>query len=233
MHLFYSEVVTGNLHTLPLEESKHCIRVLRLINGDHIHLTDGKGNLYETRIVNDNDKHCVLEIINVKSEFEKRNFTLHMAVAPTKNISRYEWFLEKAAEIGINSIIPLICENSERRNVNYERLNKVLISAMKQSLKAYLPVLHKPVDFKQLILNESKADKYIAYCSTNYRNELKDIGNRGRETLILIGPEGDFSQEEIKFAISNGVKPISLGPSRLRTETAAIVACVTINLLNQ
>jgi 16S rRNA (uracil1498-N3)-methyltransferase len=233
MHLFYSESITGKSHILPQEESKHCIRVLRLKKGDLVHLTDGKGNLFETRVINDNDKHCSLEIVNVLPEFGKRNFALHLAVAPTKNISRFEWFLEKAAEIGIDSISPLICENSERRTVNFERLNKVLIAAMKQSLKAYLPRLTKPVDFKQFIRTETNFDRYIAYCSQNYRDELKAIGKPGHETLIFIGPEGDFSLAEIDLAISCGVKPVSLGPSRLRTETAAVVACVTINLLNQ
>jgi 16S rRNA (uracil1498-N3)-methyltransferase len=233
MNLFYDANISGNFHALSLDESRHCIRVLRLRTGDIVHLTDGKGNLFETRIINENDKHCELEVIDVQAQYGKRNFGVHIAVAPTKNISRFEWLLEKATEIGFDSITPLICDHSERKTVNLARLNKVLISAMKQSLKAYLPQLHKPADFNRLIEMNGEMDRFIAYCDSENTVELKNVAQRGRNSLICIGPEGDFSQGEIELALNNHFKPVSLGNSRLRTETAALVTCVTINLINQ
>ncbi|MBM3434603.1 MAG: 16S rRNA (uracil(1498)-N(3))-methyltransferase [Bacteroidetes bacterium] len=233
MYLFYDNYIHSGIHILPPDESKHCIRVLRLRKGDTVHLTDGKGNLFEARIASDNDTRCELKIEGVQPEYEKRNFNLHMAVAPTKNISRFEWFLEKATEVGIDSITPVLCLNSERRHVNHERLNKVIIAAMKQSLKAYLPVFNKPINFSEFVVQKSMGDRFIAYCSDEVRPELKNAVIPGRDTLIIIGPEGDFSKDEIIQAIQSGFKPVSLGNFRLRTETAALVACVTVNLINQ
>jgi len=232
MHLFYSPEITSNTFTLNQEESKHCLKVLRLNTGDVVHLTDGKGNLYQTTIIDANPKKCTLEIREVKKEYGKKDYKIHMAVAPTKNINRFEWFLEKATEIGIDKITPVICEHSERRIINPERLNKVIIAAMKQSFKAYLPVLNPAIFLKDFISEKNNSEKYIAYCSDNYRDNLKDLYNKQKDAVILIGPEGDFSEQEVSLAINYGFKPISLGAERLRTETAALVACHTVNLIN-
>ena len=232
MYLFYSPDISSDKYVLPEPESKHCIKVLRLKTGDTIHLTNGMGNLYETRIIDDNIKKCTLEIIWVQKEMGKRNYKIHIAVAPTKNISRFEWFLEKATEIGIDEITPVICEHSERKVIKTERLNKVITSAMKQSLKTYHPKLNKAIKYKDFIKNNFKGNKFIAYCTDEYRDTLQDIYQKETDALILIGPEGDFSEEEVNKAINTGYTPVSLGESRLRTETAALVACFTVNLLN-
>lgn len=233
MHLFYSPDINDNIYTLSEEESKHCIRVLRLKIGDSIHLTDGKGNLFETRIKNDHPKKCELLVIDIQKNLGKRDYILHMAVAPTKNINRFEWFLEKATEIGIDEFTPLICERSERKEVKRERLNKVITAAMKQSLKAYHPMLNEAIKFKDFIKQDFQGEKFIAYCNENHMDQLKSIYQKGKNALLLIGPEGDFSPREIELAMEAGFKPVSLGSSRLRTETAALVACHTVNLLNQ
>jgi 16S rRNA (uracil1498-N3)-methyltransferase len=232
MYLFYSETILGNYHVLSRDESKHCIKVLRLKKGDVIHLTDGKGNLYETIIAEDNINKCRLGIRRVIPEYGRRNFSLHIAIAPTKNINRLEWFLEKATEIGIDRITPLICKHSERKNIQPDRLKKVMVSAMKQSLKAYLPILDAAVDLQKFIQHDFHAEKYIAYCSENFNGSLKESYTTGKDVLILIGPEGDFSADEVNKALTAGFKPITLGPARLRTETAALVACASVNFLN-
>lgn len=232
MHLFYSREITSDTFTLSQEESKHCIKVLRLNSGDTVHLTDGKGNLYQTRIIDADVKKCTLEIQEVTKEYSKKDFKIHLAVAPTKNINRFEWFLEKATEIGINEITPIICEHSERRVIKPERLNKVIIAAMKQSLKAYLPVLNPAMSFKDFVSKKFDTERYIAYCSDRYRDNLKDLYKKQKDSVIMIGPEGDYSEQEINMATKSGFKPVSLGSERLRTETAALVACHTINLIN-
>jgi 16S rRNA (uracil1498-N3)-methyltransferase len=189
--------------------------------------------LSEAEIADANPKKCRLTIVNSALDFGKRNFHLHIAIAPTKNIDRFEWFLEKATEIGIDEITPLLTSHSERKTINAERLEKILVSAMKQSLKAYLPQLHELTTFKELIINNKTENKFIAYCDEIQKIHLKDLATKGNNTLILIGPEGDFSPEEIKLAIENGFKVVSLGESRLRTETAGIVACHIVNLANE
>ena len=231
MHLFFCSDITDGNYTLNEEESKHCIRVLRLKIGDIIYLTDGQGDLYKTELIDEQPKRCSVKILGTKKEFGKKFFSIHMAVAPTKNINRYEWFLEKATEIGVNEIIPLICKHSERKEVKINRLEKVVMSALKQSLKAYLPKLSEPFKFNQFIKQPFAGQKFIAYCEGN-PELLKNLYHPKNDALILIGPEGDFSPEEIDLAISEGFIPVSLGNSRLRTETAAIAACHTINLLN-
>lgn len=233
MQLFYSPDISDNLYTLSEEESKHCIRVLRLKTGDTVHLTDGKGNLFETRILNDHPKKCELAVIDIKKEVGKRDFNIHLAVAPTKNINRFEWFLEKATEIGIDEITPIICEHSERKEIKIERLNKVITAAMKQSLKAYHPVLKGAIKFKDFIKHDFQAKKFIAYCDENHMDHLKDFYKKEENALILIGPEGDFSPLEVELAMEAGFQPVSLGASRLRTETAAFVSCLTVNLMNE
>jgi len=232
MHIFYNPDIS-NIFTLPAEESKHCIKVLRLKIGDIVHLTDGIGNLYTSIIIDDNFKRCILEVIETKPEYGKKDFKIHMAVAPTKNIHRFEWFLEKVTEIGIDEITPLICENSERRVIKTDRLNKIIISAMKQSLKSYLPRLNEAVKYSDFMAQETGVSKFIAYCSEDHRDLFKDVYDQNSDCIILIGPEGDFSLNEVDMALSNDYKPVSLGSSRLRTETAAIAACHTVNLINE
>lgn len=233
MNLFYNpEINTGRCELSP-EESRHCIRVLRLKAGDIIHVTDGVGNLYKTQIIDSNPKKCGLEVVIIEKREKKKSYSLHIAVAPTKNISRFEWFLEKATEIGIDEITPVICENSERTNVKTDRLNKVIISAVKQSLKTFVPVLNEAIPYEKFITRQFKGNKFIAYCSDEYREQLKNFYQKEQDTTILIGPEGDFNQAEIKLAKDHSFLPVSLGDSRLRTETAALAACFTVNLANQ
>ena len=231
MHLFYCPDIQGATYTLSEEESKHCIRVLRMENGDQFHITDGKGGLFTVEIIDEHPKKCSVQVINSENEYQKRSINLHLAVAPTKNISRYEWFLEKVTEIGVDEITPIICEHSERKEVKIKRLIKVVVAAMKQSLKAYIPTLNEAIKLKDLISTDFDGEKYIAYCEGEPQL-LKSLYKPGKNALILIGPEGDFSPEEVDLAIKNGFQTISLGQSRLRTETAAITACHTINLLN-
>ncbi|NOX47465.1 MAG: 16S rRNA (uracil(1498)-N(3))-methyltransferase [Chlorobi bacterium] len=233
MQLFYTPDINSDIYTLNEQESKHCIRVLRLKIGDEISLTDGVGNMYFTKIIEDHSKRCTVQVMEVKKEYGKRPFKIHIAIAPTKNIARTEWFIEKATEIGIDEITPLICEHSERKAVKTERLFKVITSAVKQSLKAYHPVMNDAVEFKKFVRQEIKGAKFIAYCSDEYRDSLKNIYTKGEDALVLIGPEGDFSPEEVDLAINHGFKPVSLGSSRLRTETAALYACCVVNLRNE
>jgi 16S rRNA (uracil1498-N3)-methyltransferase len=232
MNLFFAPDIKEGFYQLPEEESKHIIRVLRMKTGDSIFLTDGCGNMTEASIVDAVSRNCTVKTIKTLKDYEKRPFHLHIAIAPTKNIDRFEWFLEKATEIGIDVITPLICAHSERTHVKTERLQKVVIAAMKQSLKAYLPFLQEPVKFIRFIQSPFDGEKFIAYCGQNETIELKNVYRKGAKALILIGPEGDFSHEEVDLAKKQGYIPISLGKSRLRTETAGIVACHTINLLN-
>ena len=233
MQLFYVPNISGTDIILDETESKHAIRVLRLQNGNPVQIIDGKGGFYEAEISDANQKKCRLSIVNSTLEFGKKDFHLHIAIAPTKNIDRFEWFLEKATEIGIDEITPLLTSHSERKIVNPERLEKILISAMKQSLKAYLPKLNNFTTFKELVINNKTENKYIAYCDEIQKIHLKDLTIKGNNTLILIGPEGDFSPNEVNLAIENGFKVVSLGESRLRTETAGIVACHIVNLANE
>jgi 16S rRNA (uracil1498-N3)-methyltransferase len=232
MQLFYVPNISGSEIILDETESKHAVRVLRLQNGNLVEIIDGAGGFYKAQITDANPKKCRLIIVESQKEFGKRNFHLHVAIAPTKNIDRFEWFLEKATEIGIDEITPLLSSHSERKIINPERLEKILVSAMKQSLKAYLPKLNEITPIKQLIVNNKSKYKYIAYCDDIQKFHLKDAVNRGQDTLVLIGPEGDFSLEEVNFAIENGFKVVSLGAARLRTETAGIVACHIVNLAN-
>lgn len=233
MHLFYTPDIQHKIHLLNEEESKHCMRVLRLYEGDSILLTDGQGSLYEALLKIANPKACSFEITKRIQEYGKREFKLSIAIAPTKNTDRFEWFLEKVTEIGIDEIIPLICKYSERKDIKPERLEKVIISAMKQSQKAYLPDLLTIQKFKEFINKPFDGNKFIAHCINNEKNRLKNLIRQGGNVLILIGPEGDFSPEEIQMALSAGFTPVSLGDSRLRTETAGVVACHTVNLINQ
>ncbi|MBL7969941.1 MAG: 16S rRNA (uracil(1498)-N(3))-methyltransferase [Prolixibacteraceae bacterium] len=233
MHIFYTPELSGSQYTLDETESKHCVRVLRLEKGDQIILVDGRGGYFTAEITDPNPKRCSVKIIRSELNFGLRKFQVHMAIAPTKNIERIEWFLEKATEIGLDRVIPLLCRHSERKEIKAERLEKVMVSAMKQSLKAYLPRLDELTKFKDLISQPFDGQKFIAHCEEQHRDLLKDLVLPNQSYLILIGPEGDFSSEEIEMALSAGFRPVSLGNSRLRTETAGLVACHTFNLLNE
>lgn len=234
MQLFYTPDIKGNEYVLDREESKHCVKVLRKVKGDILHLTDGTGNLYKAEIVNADIKACQLSILEVLRNFEKRDYHLHMAVAPTKNTDRYEWFLEKATEIGVDEITPVITKQSERDVLKPDRLERIIISAMKQSIKAYKPILNNIITYNEFLNQPRKEEMgFIAHCNDSEKGFIRDNYKKRQSCLILIGPEGDFTTVEVNQAISNGYIPISLGNSRLRTETAAVVACHTISLINQ
>lgn len=233
MQLFYIPEISGAEVYLNETESKHAVKVLRLHEGNKVQIIDGKGGFYEAEILVAHPKKCLLSIITKKTEFGKKDFSLHLAIAPTKNIDRFEWFLEKCTEIGINEITPLLTEHSERKMIKPERLEKILVSAMKQSLKAYLPQLNPLLSFSEFIEKNSATNKFIAHCYDGEKPHLKNCIEPQKDTLILIGPEGDFSLDEIQLAKTKGFKEISLGNSRLRTETAGIVACHIVNLANE
>lgn len=229
--IFYTPDIASSLE-LPEEEAKHCVRVLRKVEGDEILLTDGKGFFYEAKIIEANPKHCFVEIKNKIASPKYWPFNLHIAFAPTKNIDRVEWFAEKATEIGIDRLTPLFCRYSERKEIKSARIEKILVSAMKQSQKAILPQLDEMISFSQFIEQKFTGKKFIAHCYEGKKPSLKDVYKKGEDALILIGPEGDFSEQEVELAIKNGFEAISLGESRLRTETAALVACHSIHALN-
>ena len=231
MHVFYTPDIQTRAE-LPEEEAQHCVRVLRLNIGDQITLTDGKGNFYRAEISAATNKRCMVNILETIYQEPLWNGHLHIAMAPTKNMDRTEWFAEKATEIGFDELTFLNCRFSERKVIKTERISKILVSAIKQSLKARLPQLNEMTDFNKFITQPFKGQKFIAHC---YEGEkpLKDVFRKGEDALVLIGPEGDFSEKEVQKAIKNGFTPISLGKSRLRTETAALVACHTLNLQNQ
>ena len=218
---------------LPEEESQHAVKVLRLQVGDEIVVVDGVGGFYKAKIINPHPKHCGFEIIESQFEFGKRNYKLHIAIAPTKNIERLEWFIEKATEIGIDEITPVICRFSERKIVKVDRLEKIIVSAAKQSVKAYIPKLNQLCTLDELLKRYSASQKFIAHCYDADKRLLQTEIRKSSDILILIGPEGDFSKVEVTKAISYGFIPVSLGKSRLRTETAGVVACHTAALLNQ
>ena len=233
MQLFYVPNISGTEVILDDTESKHAVRVLRLTEGTSVELIDGKGGFYTAEIADANPKKCRLTITNTQKNFGKKNFHLHMAIAPTKNIDRFEWFLEKATEIGVDEITPLLCEHSERKVIKPERLEKILISAMKQSLKAYLPKLNELITLKDFISKTTDKNKFIAHCYDDPKPHLKDIVDSHSKVLILVGPEGDFSLEEVELAKASGFNEVSLGNARLRTETAGVVACHIVNLANE
>ncbi|SHG34104.1 16S rRNA (uracil1498-N3)-methyltransferase [Salegentibacter echinorum] len=234
MQLFYTPNIqkTDKQIVFPKDESRHIAKVLRKKEGDILKVTNGKGSLFSAKILECSQKKCVATILKTETE-KAKTYTLHLAVAPTKMNDRYEWFLEKATEIGVDEITPIICDHSERRVVKLERYNRVLQSAMKQSLHFSLPKLNEPKNFSEFMNAEIKGQKFIAHCEDELqRVSLKSKAKSGEKISILIGPEGDFSPEEIKTALANNWEAVTLGESRLRTETAAIVACHTISLIN-
>jgi 16S rRNA (uracil1498-N3)-methyltransferase len=234
MQIFYAPGITGNMWVLDEKESRHCIRVLRMTEGTPVKVIDGKGNLYEGVISLADQKKCVITINNVIREFEKRNYQLHIAISPLKNPERFEWFVEKSVEIGIDEITPLICKNTEKQRIKPDRINSIIISAMKQSLKASMTILNEVISFEDFIQKGFKGKKLISHCKSDLeRVKIDNDYAKGDDVIILIGPEGDFSDYEISRAQAAGYRPVHLGKSRLRTETAGIAACYSIYFLNQ
>lgn len=217
---------------MPEEETQHAIRVLRLKENDVVHVTDGKGFMVESTIMTCDKKSMNLKI-NSKIFSEKRNFKCVIAIAPTKNPGRMEWFLEKSTEIGIDEIIPIICEHSEKKNFNSERMNKVITAAVKQSLQSYHPKLRDLISFTQLLNMPFDGKKIIAHYDPENPHFLKDLITKQENIMVIIGPEGDFSKKELLLAEKKNIASAILGHNRLRTETAALNACMTINLVNQ
>lgn len=234
MQLFYNPKInkTALSFVFDKEESKHIIKVLRKKEGDILYVTNGLGCLFTTEITIASDSKCTVKIDSFKEQ-EKPKFHLHLAVAPTKMNDRYEWFLEKVTEIGIQEITPIICDHSERKVIKTDRFQKILESAMKQSLHYYLPKLNEPISFKEFIKKERSAQKFIAHCEETDKKSLKNELEIGKDVTLLIGPEGDFSVKEIQLAIENSFIPVSLGNTRLRTETAAVVACHSVVYTNE
>ena len=234
MQLFYNPEITEESSQIVFskEESKHIVKVLRKQVGDIFQITNGKGWLFNAEIAIPNIKKCIANIIS-KEKQQQRPYKLHLAVAPTKINDRYEWFLEKATEIGIDAITPIICDHSERKVIKTQRFEKILQSAMKQSLNCYLPKLNEAIAFKDFVIKDFKGQKYIAHCEEFNKTSLKKELEPNKEITILIGPEGDFSVKEITQALQNNFKPVTLGKKRLRTETASIVACHSVAFVNQ
>ncbi len=234
MQLFYNPIISLETKTFffDKEESKHIVKVLRKNSGDDLLVTNGFGQIFSTKIVVASENKCMVEIESVAHQNPMSGF-LHLAVAPTKMNDRFEWFLEKATEIGVSEITPIICDRSERKFIKTDRFEKILISAMKQSAQAYLPKINEAIDVKTFFKQKFNGKKFVAHCEDSEKKMFKDQISPSDSVLVMIGPEGDFSKKEIEMALAEGFLPISLGNTRLRTETAAIVACHTIALINQ
>ena len=233
MQLFYNPSLDGSFKqfSFPADESKHIVKVLRKTVGDTLHITNGIGVLFEAEILVADPKKCKAQLMGSERAVPKM-FSVHLAVAPTKMNDRYEWFLEKATEIGVDEITPILCENSERKIIKPERFERVLQAAMKQSLQTRLPKLNGLTHLKDFLENVQGELKFIAHCADSEKVELRRRLAPDKDVVILIGPEGDFSEPEIKLALAQGFTPVSMGHNRLRTETAAIVACTTVALIN-
>jgi len=235
MQLFYNPDITEETTTFNFDktESRHIVKVLRKKEGDLLFITNGKGFLFEVKIMVASDKKCLVSLVETHKKPKHWQYHLHIAIAPTKNNDRLEWFLEKATEIGIDEITPIICANSERTILKTERQEKIIQSALKQSLKFVIPKLHKPIKFTDFIKQDFKEDIYIAHCEETKKKSLAKKIKPNQKVLIMIGPEGDFNPLEIELALAKGFVPVSLGESRLRTETAGVVAAQTVALLNE
>lgn len=228
MSLFYASYLNEKEAVLNEKETHHCAKVLRKNKGDIISITNGRGVIYEAKILQIEKKNTFLKIISKTENYNKRNYRVHIAIAPTKNIDRFEFFLEKATEIGIDEISPIICKNSERKIIKPERLTKQIESALKQSFTAYMPKLNEITKYEDFIKKDNTNAKYIAHCKSKDINYLGSIINKQEQACVVIGPEGDFTEDEINLAVKTGFTPVSLGSSRLRTETAGIIACSII-----
>ncbi|MDR7372227.1 16S rRNA (uracil(1498)-N(3))-methyltransferase [Flavobacterium aquidurense] len=234
MQLFYNPDIDETTETFSFdkEESRHIIKVLRKKDSDILHVTNGLGLLFETEITLASDNKCIVEVLSIKKS-PKPKFHLHLAVAPTKMNDRFEWFLEKATEIGIQEITPVFCDRSERKVINLERFEKIILSAMKQSNETYLPKLNEAISFKEFIKQKTDGLQLIAHCEETDKKSLKEVLKPNENVTILIGPEGDFSEKEIALALENNYQPVALGNTRLRTETAAVVACHSVVFFNE
>lgn len=234
MQLFYAPQITLPLYTLTEEESRHCVKVLRLSKGDSLYLTDGFGRLFTAVVEMPDIRKCHVRITETAESFEARPYNLTVACAPTKNSDRFEWFAEKATEVGIDRIVPLLCRHSERRTLNTERVERVVVSAMKQSLKAYKPAVELVTGFEEFIHEDAAEYKFIAHCREDCgeRVYLGDYIRPSSSITVLIGPEGDFSREEIDAALKIGYVGVHLGSMRLRTETAALMAAMCVSFIN-
>jgi len=235
MHIFYTPDTGSDRVVLPAEESGHAVRVLRLKEHDPVVVVDGKGRWCEAELVHVHASGCEVKINGIKEEYGQRNYRFCLAVAPTKQVDRMEWLIEKATEIGIDEFYPMLCRHSERRNLNTERMEMIAVAAMKQSMQAYLPLVHPVTGFQEMLDLPFPGSKFIAHCFKGEKPYLKELLKGEKEILVLIGPEGDFSREEVEMAKQSGFREVSLGNFRLRTETAALAAChtVALNHLNQ
>lgn len=233
MQLFFNKTLTENSTEIKFdrEESRHIAKVLRKKEGDILHITNGAGYIFTSSILFSDPSKCIAKIDHIDKKI-KKEYSLHLAVAPTKMNDRYEWFLEKATEIGIDEITPIICDHSERKVIKLERFERIIQSAMKQSLQAYLPKINPAISFKDFINKPHTGQLLIAHCEETQKQSLKDIASPSCEITMLIGPEGDFSTKEIDLALEKNYKPVTLGKNRLRTETAAIAATHSIAFIN-
>lgn len=229
---FFVEKLDASFIILNEETSRHIVQVLRMENGEKLQLTDGKGSLAIASITDNNRKRCQVEIVQT-SNTQRTTSNITIAISPVKNNSRFEWFLEKATEIGVNAIVPIICSRTEKQHFKFDRMQSILISAMLQSQQAWLPELHQPIKFNEAVLKAYQEQKFIGHCEDeNNKVQLTSVlANQASSKLILIGPEGDFTKDEIEFALANGFKPVALGDTRLRTETAGIVAATLLRLV--
>ncbi len=233
MNIFYEPNIKQNL-CLNEEESRHAVKVLRLSAGDLLNVVDGRGGFYTCKVKNTQGKKCELTIVEEKQQFGTRDFYIHLIIAPTKNMDRMEWMLEKCVEIGIDEISFIQTRYSERKEIKTQRLEKIAVGAMKQSQKAYLPKINEMISWKDFLKNNTQeSQKMIAHLEEGDRKSIQHFAKPNDKYTILIGPEGDFSPDEIKQALENGYQPVTLGSSRLRTETAGLVACHTLSIINE
>ena len=233
MNVFYLPDAQLGTISFPEEESKHIVKVLRMKEGDRFCVTNGNGSLFDAELIDAHPKRAAADLSNQRSGYDIKDFKATIAIAPTKLNERTEWFLEKATEIGIDEVKLFSSYHSERRVANVERFKKIVVAAMKQSVKSKMPVVEEMVSFDKLVKQSYDGQKFIAWIDDDVKEQLCDLYKKGENAIVLIGPEGDFSKEEVELAKQNGFVPVSLGEARLRTETAAVVACHTIQLINQ
>lgn len=233
MNYFFNPTLDNSVSQFSLdqEESRHIVKVLRRQAGDRLYITNGKGYLFTAEILEASPKRCTARVLEARKT-PPPHFELHLAVAPPKRVERFQWFLEKATEIGVSRITPLLCERSERETLPVERLQRVIQEAMKQSLQTFLPELEEPIPFSAFLEREQPVIKLIAHCEEGEKSDLKRRVPADKDVVVLIGPEGDFTPSEIRAALQRGFEPVTLGKNRLRTETAALVACTTVNMIN-
>jgi len=231
VNIFIASIENGTAILTP-DESWHCMKVLRMKEGENIHIIDGNGNFYEGVLNHVSEKKCTAAITSGPVSQKNRNYYLHLAIAPTKQIDRIEWMIEKAVEIGIDEISFIQCKNSERVIVKRERILKIVESAVKQSLQAFIPKINGIISLNEIVIKKTSNQKLIAHCSRGEKKDFKSLEFKNRSTLILIGPEGDFTNEEIVFAMEHQFTPVSLGNTRLRTETAGLYACQAVSILS-